>query len=138
MSIGSITGTGKQNAAVAGGLKYKKLQKGNSSFCFLADDTVVDFASLINFILAHGGSSIDTNTSYAPPLQSKRTSIPVARGYMGGSQYVSSYTAFIVTQTLNNDTGAWSIPTTIVAVGFHSTSGNPYDSVTLDTSWTVV
>lgn len=137
MSIGSITSTGKQNAAVAGELKYKNLQKGNSSFCFLVDDTVVDFASLIKFIIDHGGSSIDTNTSYAPPIQSKRTAIPAARGYWGGS-YVSSYTSFIVTQTLNNDTGAWSTPTTIVAVGFHSTSGNPYDSVTLDNSWTVV
>lgn len=137
MSIGTITSTGKQSVAVAGGLKYKKLQKGDSSFCFLADDTVVDFASLIRFIMAHGGSSIDLNTSYAPPLQSKRTAIPAARGYWGGS-YVSSYTSFIVTRILNNDTGEWSTPTTIVAVGFHSTSGNPYDSVTLDNSWTVV
>ena len=137
MSIGSITSVGKQNAAVAGGLKYKKLQKGDSSFCFLADDTVVDFASLINFIIVHGGSSIDLNTSYAPPIQSKKTAIPVARGYLGSS-YVTSYTSFIVTQTYNTTTGEWTTPTTIVAVGFHSTSGNPYDSVTLDNSWTVV
>lgn len=137
MAIGTITSTGKQSVAVAGGLKYKKLKKGNSSFCFLADDSVVDFASLINFIVNNGGSSIDTNTSVAPPVQSKRTAIPAARGYLGGS-YVTSYTSFIVTQALNNTTGEWSTPTTIVAAGYHSTSGNPYDSVTLDNTWTVV
>lgn len=137
MSIGSITSIGKQNAAVAGGLKYKKLQKGDSSFCFLCDDSVVDFASLINFILNNGGTSIDLNTSYAPPIQSKRTAIPAARGYLGGS-YVTSYTSFIVSQTLNNETGKWSTPTSIVAAGYHSTSGNPYDSLTLDNTWTVI
>lgn len=138
MSIGTISSTGKQNAAVAGGLKYKKLKKGESSFCFLGDDSVVDFASLINFIVNNGGSSIDTNTSVAPPVQSKRTAIPVARGYMGGGSYVSSYTSFIVTQAFNNTTGEWSTPSSIVAVGYHSTSGNPFDYVTLDNSWTVV
>ena len=137
MSIGIITSVGKQNVSSSGGLKYKKLQKGDSSFCFLSDDSVVDFASLINFILNHGGTSIDLNTSYAPPIQNKRTSIPAARGYLGGS-YVTSYTSFIVTQTLDNNTGKWSTPSTIVAAGYHSTSGNPYDSVTLDNSWTVV
>lgn len=137
MAIGTITSTGKQSVAVAGGLKYKKLVKDNASFCFLADDTVVDFDSLVSFILEHGGSSIDVNTSTSPYTQYKRTAIPVARGYMGGS-YVTSYTSFIVTQTFLNTTGEWTTPTTIAAVGYHATSGNPFDLITLDDSWTVV
>lgn len=137
MAIGSITSIGKQNVSSSCGLKYKKLKKGNSSFCFLADDSVVDFDSLINFIVNNGGSSIDTNTSVAPPVQSKRTAIPAARGYLGGS-HLTSYTSFIVTQSLNNTTGEWSTPTSIVAVGYHSTSGNPFDYVTLDNTWTVL
>lgn len=135
MPIGSISSTGKQNAAVAGGLKYKRIQKNETSFCFLADDTVVDFASLVNFIVRCGGSTIRLNDYNA---QIKRTAIPVGCGYLGGSQYVSSYTSFIVSQTLNQSTGEWSTPTTIVAVGYHSTSGNPYDSITIDDTWTVV
>ena len=133
MSIGSITSIGKQNAAVAGGLKYKKIQKGDSSFCFLGDDTVVDFASLVNFILLYGGSTITSQDT----IEYKRTAIAASRGYLGGS-YLTSYTALIVSQTKSPSSPEWTTPSSIVASGYHSTSGNPYDGVTLDSSWTVV
>ncbi len=130
MSIGSISSTGKQNAAVAGGLKYKKIQKGDDSFSFICDDSVVDLTTLINFILLKGGSG----TVIIDGVTYKRTSIPCARGYAGRD--TASYTSLIVTQRLISD--EWTIPTGILAVGYISTSGNPYISMTIDSSWTVV
>lgn len=133
MSIGSITSVGKQNATSSGELKYKKIQKGEASFCFLGDDTVVDFASLVNFILTYGGSSITTQDT----IDYKRTAIPAARGYLGGS-YVTSYTSFTVSQTKSPSNPEWTTPSTIAASGYHSTSGNPFDHLTIDNTWTVV
>lgn len=130
MAIGSITSTGKQNATSSGELKYKKIQKDNDSFCFLADDTVVDFASLIDFILIHGGSGIVSIDG----LLYKRTSIPCARGYAGRD--TAAYTSLITSQRQND--GEWARPSTILAVGYISTSGNPYISMTVDNTWTVV
>lgn len=133
MGIGSITSIGKQNVANTGGLKYKKIQKDNKSFCFIGDDTVVDHRSLINFIIGHGGSTETVEDN----VYTKRTAIPAGRGYVGGS-YPTSYTSLIVRQTKQPDTGEWSTPTNIYAVGYHSTSGNPFDSTTIDDTWTVV
>lgn len=134
MSIGSITSTGKQNAAVAGGLKYKKIQKNEASFCFLADDSVVDFASLVNFILTYGGvieSELQTEFRYR-----RKSSIMSAASSVTDS-YLYAYTTLVVTQQKANVSDAWSTPTEIKAVGFRDSS-SPYVTWTIDSTWTVV
>lgn len=134
MSIGSITSTGKQSAAVAGGLKYKKIQKGNDSFCFLADDTVVDFASLVSFILANGGVGFYT-ASYG--AQKRITSISCSRGYYDDT-HMSIFTTLFVSQERPGSSYEWDTPTQITATGYISSSTNPYIFTTIDSSWTVV
>lgn len=134
MSIGSITSTGKQNAAVAGGLKYKKIQKGDDSFCFLGDDSVVDFASLVNFILANGGvieSELQTEFRY------RRKSAIMCAGASITDSYLYAYTTLVVTQQKANLSDAWSTPTDIKAVGFRNSS-SPYSTWTIDSTWTVI
>lgn len=134
MSIGTITSTGKQNASVAGGLKYKKIQKGEASFCFLADDTVVDFASLVSFILTHGGvieSELQTEFRY------RRKSAIMCAGASITESYLYDYTTLVVTQQKSNVSDAWSTPTEIKAVGFRDSS-SPYVTWTIDATWTVV
>lgn len=135
MSIGSITSTGKQNAAVAGGLKYKKIQKSNVSFCFLADDSVVDFASLVNFILRYGGAQItETDTEYH---YNRRTAIMAGSGAVTAT-YLYTYTTLVVSQRKVHEYDEWPTPTVITAVGFRDSSSSPYLTMTIDSSWTVV
>lgn len=133
VSIGSITSIGKQNAASSGGLKYKKLQKGETSICFIADNTVVDFASLVSFILLHGGSAITTQDG----VEHKKTAIPCGRAHLI-NYYVTSYTSLIVSQSKQSGSEEWSTSSTITATGYHSTSGNPYDSISIDNTWMVI
>lgn len=133
MSIGSITSTGKQNATVAGALKYKKIQKGNDSFCFLADDSVVDFTSLVNFILNNGGVGFFT-ASYG--AQKRISSIPCSRGYYDDN-HTSIFASLYVYQQRSSAAQEWPTPTEIKAVGFMDSS-SPYTTSTINNTWTVV
>lgn len=134
MSIGSISSTGKQNAAVAGGLKYKKIQKGNDSFCFLADDSVVDFASLVSFILMYGGIGFFT-ASYG--AQKRITSICCSRGYYNDT-HMSIFTTLFISQQRSDSSYEWDTPTQITATGYISSTSNPYIYTIIDNTWTVV
>ena len=134
MAIGTITSTGKQNAAVAGGLKYKKIQKGVVSFCFLGDDTVVDFASLVNFILNNGGStSTELSTGYK---YRRKTSIPCA-----GASITDSYQYIFAVLTVLQERQYDSIPWQLVdvkAIGVRDAATSGYTTYVIDSSWTVV
>lgn len=134
MSIGSITSTGKQNAAVAGGLKYKKIQKGEASFCFLADDTVVDFATLVNFILSYGGSTVtelSTGSRYR-----RKTCIPCASGILTNS-YQDVFSVLMVSQERQYDSIPWYL-VDVKAVGVSNSTSSPYTTQIIDNTWTVV
>lgn len=134
MSIGSITSTGKQNAAVAGGLKYKRIQKGEASFCFMADDTVVDFASLVSFILTYGGCTSTEMTTGA--RYRRKTSIPC-----GGASITDSYQYIFAVLTVLQERQYDSIPWQLVdvkAIGVRDAATSAYTTYVIDNTWTVV
>ena len=134
MSIGTITGTGKQSVAVAGVLKYKKIQKGTMSFCFLADDTVVDFDSLVSFILEHGGSTITELNSGS--RYRRKTCIPCASGILTKS-YQDVFSVLMVSQERQYDSIPWYL-VDVKAVGVSNSSSSAYTTQIIDNTWVVV
>lgn len=134
MSIGTITSTGKQNAAAAGGLKYKKIQKGSVSFCFLADDSVVDFASLVSFIVNQGGSTSTELTTGAK--YRRKSSIPCAGGSITDSyQYI--FSVLTVLQERLYDSIPWQL-VDVKAIGVRDATTSAYTTFIIDSTWTVV
>ena len=127
-NIGMITSTGKQNVSNSGNLIYKKIYSDNKEICFIADETVSDFNTLVSFIVSKGGK---TNEISSPTELRRYVAIPCASNRT--VSYSDPIISLSVMQTKQNDSDEWITEQQIVASSIKS-SNNIY----IDSTWSVM
>lgn len=144
MSIGTITSTGKiESNKSSVNLTYKKLCRYNTSqptdkvqsFIIMCDESVDDLSSLIQFMLLHGSKTeYTTGSSPTEGYEYFCVAIPLYGGEYTGSSAPTVYTTLSYYGYLYRPSDPPDWRKWLCITGYHSTSGNSYDSITINES----